>query len=158
MGLFDIFGNKDKKNTEINNANKQKLITLMMQIGMSCKNVDAQKLLSDITGKLQSQSESSDKKLVEIDSKINALLADANKAVLKGQYPTAIIKLYESRDLAIDRMQYCPIGGRAIGGDKGAFAEVSETRAEKLQRQLEELTTQLGSYQEEMEVLKKLRM
>lgn len=156
MGLFDMF-NKDKKNTEINNANKQNLISTLTQIGMSCKNVDAQKLIRDITSRLSSQSESSKTELVEVDSKINNLLASANTAVLKGQYATAIIKLYEANEIAIERMQLCPIGGRQVSGSKKAsFAKVEETREEQLQKKVEELSAKLTSYQEEKEILKKL--
>ena len=142
MALFGLFGNKDKKNTEINNANKAEIIKLLSQSQMICKDPEALGILRNIQSQLQSQGESSKVALVQIDNEILTLIADAHKFMLKQQYPTAMTKLAKALDKTIDRNEYCMMGGQMTREDarrakaaevmRNKLATAPKTRAEEL--------------------------
>lgn len=165
MGLFG-FGNKEKKNTQINNANKSQILAIITQAQMSCRNADALTILRNITTQLQGQGESSSAEVMTIDGEILKLLTDANTYILKQQFPTAITKLNKALNLAIDRNQYCMLGGRKTKQDKKledqakrAMERVKaapKTREEELQTRLDELNAALEAAMQEQEQLKQL--
>lgn len=167
MAFFGLFGNKEKKNREINNANKKQILTLIQSLQMSCRNSDAITVLRNIQTELQSQGETSSEKVIALDGEVQQLLAEANTFILKQQYPTAITKLKKAQNKVIDRHQYCMAGGQMTKQDKAAadraasmFAHISnnaqKSRAEELQSQIDEKNAELDALNREYEDLKKL--
>lgn len=165
MGLFG-FGNKEKKNTQINNANKSQIMTIITQMQMTCRNADALTILRNITTQLQGQGESSSAEVMTIDGEILKLLTDANTYSLKQQFPTVITKLNKALNLTIDRNQYCMMGGRKTKQDKkledqakrtmDRIKAAPKTREEELQARLDQLNADLEAAIQEQEQLKQL--
>lgn len=167
MAFFGLFGNKEKKNKEANNANKQNILSLIQTITMSCRNADALAVLNSIRTELQSQGETSDEKVLVIDAEVIQLLSEANTFVLKQQYPIAQTKLNKALSKAIDRHQYCMTGGQMTKQDKAAAdaakklmaqatAGTKKSRSEELQAQIDEKNAELEALQQEFENLRKL--
>ncbi|MBQ8429641.1 MAG: hypothetical protein IJX30_06055 [Clostridia bacterium] len=166
MAFFCLFGDKDKKNTQINNSNKSQMLAIITQTQMSCRNAEALTLLRNITAQLQGQGETASKEVMTIDGEILKLLTEANTYLLKQQNPTAITKLNRVANLVIDRSQYCMMGGRKTKQDqklenqaKRAMANVKaapKTRAEELQSRLDDLNAELEGALKEQEQLKAL--
>lgn len=160
---------KAERNIETNNANKMTIISLIQSTQVNCKNMDASNMLRNLQIELQSQGETSKEEAIKIDKQIKVLLAEANKYILKQQYPTAIIKLTQAQNLAVDRHQYCLAGGTMLKGDKKAAdkankildeqlkeLESTRSRAEKIQEQINEKQAELDGFTKEYEKLKKL--
>ena len=167
MAIFGLFGNnKDKKNTDVNNANKAQIISLISQTQMVCKDATALGTLRSIQTQLQGQGESSKSELLAIDNEILSLVTDAHKFILKQQYPTAITKLAKALDKTIDRSQYCMMGGQMTKGDakrakeaeklRDKIAAEPKSRLEELQAQIDEKNAELDSLNAEFERLKGL--
>ena len=167
MAFFGLFGNKEKKNREINNSNKKQILTLIQGLQMSCRNAEAITVLRNIQTELQSQGETSSEQVIALDGEVQQLLAEANTFILKQQYPTAITKLKKALNKVIDRHQYCVAGGQMTKQDKAAadraasmFAHISsnaqKSRAEELQSQIDEKNAELDALRKEYEDLKKL--
>ncbi|MBR2337162.1 MAG: hypothetical protein IKA61_04365 [Clostridia bacterium] len=112
MALFGLFGNKEKKNLQVNEANKAKILNILTQTQMACKDANAIAVLRKIASQIQAQGESSSEELMTIDGEILKILTDSHAFILKQQYPTAISKLNKAFNLAVDRNQYCMLGGR----------------------------------------------
>lgn len=161
MGVFGLFGNKEKKRREQINATRMQIINLINTIQMSSKDANATALLRAIQTEIQSQGETSEEKVLSLDAEIIQLLTEAHTYILKGQYPTAITKLHKAKNNAIDRHQYCMIGGRAAAGmPKVNMKELNsgykKTRAEELQDQIDEKNAELTRLQQEFENLRDL--
>ena len=167
MGLFDIFGNKTKKNTDINNANKAQILALLQQAQMGCKDADSLGILRNIQTQLQGQGESSKEELQAIDGEIIALINDAYTYILKQQYPTAKTKLNKALNKAIDRTQYCMAGGQMTREDRKRAeaaerarakitANTPKSRMEELQSQVDDKNAELDALNTEFEQLRAL--
>ena len=158
MGLFG-FGNKDKKNTEINNANKNQIMSILNQMQMQCRDANAMAIIKGIQTQLGSQGDTAKKEVMAIDGQILTLITEANTYLLKGQFPTAITKLAKAQDLAVDRTQYCMMGGRMTKQDAKRQKEVDramdkikaqpKTRAEELQTLIDQKNAELDGLQKE---------
>ena len=120
MAFFGLFGNKEKKNREINNSNKKQMLSLMQAIQINCTDPGAMTVLRSIQTELQSQGETSEEAVINIDGEIKQLLTDANSFILKRQFPTAITKLNKAFNKAVERHQYCLVGGQMTKQDKAA--------------------------------------
>ena len=166
MGFLGL-GNKDKKITEANNTNKKQIISMITGIQMNCKNADAITLFRNILTELQSQSETSKKEVIAIDEEIKSLLNDANKYIIKQQYPTVITKLNKVLADAVKRHQYCIAGGTMTKQDRVAAEKAAKlvgkmtsdtkvSRGDELLTQIDEKTAELDALKQEFENLKKL--
>lgn len=166
MALFGLFGNKEKKNLQVNEANKAKILNILTQTQMACKDANAIAVLRKIASQIQAQGESSSEELMTIDGEILKILTDSHAFILKQQYPTAISKLNKAFNLAVDRNQYCMLGGRKTKQDKKledqanrVMANVKaaeKTREEELQSRLDELNAEFEAAVNEQAQLKAL--
>ena len=165
MAFFGLFGNKDKKNTEINNSNKAQILNVLQASQMASKNPETTALIRSMITELQSQGETSAKEVLGVDAQIIQLTKEAHSYILKGQYATAMMKLSQANAMAIDRHQYCFGGGTMTKADRLAAeaaaratkgATVTKTRAEELQEMINEEQGNLEALERRFEELRKL--
>ena len=125
---------------------------------MSSKDAQATSTIREIQNEISTHTETADPKVVEIDSKIIALLNEANANLKKGMSSMAIPKLNSAFNYVVDRSTYCSVGGRTKEkkAKKPKTVEVKKTRAEELQSKIDEVQGQINLNQKEFNNLSDL--
>lgn len=155
--MFSFF-NKDKKNTDINNMNKQEIMTKIEGVKANVKDPAAIAVLRKLQIELQSQTATSASEVIDIDTNLLEILGKIQSSAKRENSASTIIGLIDALELAIDRSEYCSVGGQLSRKEqrKKKAAEKARNKVKKQeQSHVDELQDQIDKLVEENEVLKR---
>ena len=155
--MFSFF-NKDKKNTDINSMNKQEIMTKIEGVKANIKDPAAIAVLRKLQIELQSQTATSATEVVDIDTNLLDILAKIQSSAKRENAASTVMGLIDALELAIDRSEYCSVGGQLSRKEqrKKKAAEKARNKVKKQeQSHVDELQDQIDKLVEENEVLKR---
>ncbi|MBQ8358155.1 MAG: hypothetical protein IJX39_10195 [Clostridia bacterium] len=151
MGLF---GNKQQKLKDSNNAAKQQTLTQILTMSANCRNPQISAALNDIKRELESQGTSETKEGLALLSQTMTALNEANKYIIRGEVAPAANRLDLVKKLLAERRSHCTMGGTLTKKDQkkadkaekmmkkyqGKGMEIEEDRSAQLELELAKLT------------------
>ena len=155
--MFPFF-NKDKQNTNINNMNKQEIMTKIEGVKANIKDPAAIAVLRKLQTELQSQTATASADVVEIDTKIIDLLSRIQSSAKRENSASTIVGLIDALELSIDRSEHCPVGGQLSRKEqrmKKAAEKARKNVKKQEQSHVDELQDQIDKLVEENEILKR---